>query len=226
MELIHWFRLGYSVVAIFVLALMILEFRRREPTLSIQDLFWTLALLGGSTSMVATSLESVYFNDHLSIKTPLYISTTAWCAAALWVSRKSYEEVDAIERGIMMLNLNPKLYDNLKWITQILLPAFGSLYFGLSDLWDLPKAFEVVGSVSVLTVFLGTILGLSNVQYKRTNEPQAGVVQAVGVDPVTGHPDLRLVLHKMPAELVSNDTLTFKVDRHPTGVIEAQDTVD
>lgn len=224
MELIQWWRIGYSAVAIVVLFCMVLEFKRRRPTLSSPDLFWALALLGGSVSMIATSLESVYFNDHLSVKTPLFISTTLWCAIALWISRKTKEEIRTFERGIMNLKLKPALYDNLKWVTQILLPAIGAFYFTLSDIWNLPNALEVVGSITGLVTFLGIVLGLSSAQYKRHNEPFAGVVEASGADPLTGHPDLKLVLHKLPADLVENDTVTFRVKNVPA--VEAQDTLD
>lgn len=61
--------------------------------------------------------------------------------------------------------LNDKVYDVLKWITLIVLPACGSLYFGLSGIWGFPHGEEIVGSISVICLFLGSILGISTGQY-------------------------------------------------------------
>ncbi len=63
--------------------------------------------------------------------------------------------------------LNDKTYDFLKWIVMILLPASGALYFGLSSIWGLPYSEEVVGTIAVITTFLGAVLGISTVNYRK-----------------------------------------------------------
>lgn len=63
------------------------------------------------------------------------------------------------------MKISNKVYDILKWVTMIVLPALGSLYFGLSEIWGFPYGEQVVGSISCITVFLGAILGLSNKSY-------------------------------------------------------------
>lgn len=65
--------------------------------------------------------------------------------------------------------ISNRTYDLLKWIAQILLPALGTLYFGLSSIWGLPYAGEVVGTITVVDTFLGVLLGLSTRQYKRSD---------------------------------------------------------
>lgn len=62
-----------------------------------------------------------------------------------------------------------KTYDILKWIAQILLPALGTLYFALSKIWGLPYPAEVVGTISAVDIFLGTLLGISTIQYNKEN---------------------------------------------------------
>lgn len=116
--------------------------------------------------------------------------------------------------------LSQPVYDKMKWFVQILLPAFGSFYFGLSDVLELPAALQVVGVCSLLAVFLGTILGISSNQYKKVNEPEAGFLQQVGVDPDTGNPDLALTLTKTPQELLNNRTITLKVDNPPVAGLD------
>ena len=62
--------------------------------------------------------------------------------------------------------INNRTYDILKWVAQILLPAVASLYFGLSQLWGLPYAEEIVGTITVCDAFLGALLGISNYNYE------------------------------------------------------------
>lgn len=62
--------------------------------------------------------------------------------------------------------LSNKQYDILKWVALILLPAFGTLYFGLASIWGFPYGEQVVGTITVIDTFLGAILGISSAQYK------------------------------------------------------------
>ena len=59
------------------------------------------------------------------------------------------------------------MYDILKWIAQILLPALGALYFALASIWGLPYAEQIVGTITALDAFLGAILGLSTYMYNK-----------------------------------------------------------
>ena len=65
------------------------------------------------------------------------------------------------------MKLNNKVYDILKWIVIIVMPAIGTLYFALSEIWGLPYATQVVGTLTAVEVFLGAILGVSTVQYNK-----------------------------------------------------------
>ena len=63
------------------------------------------------------------------------------------------------------MKMDSKVYDVLKYIAQIILPALATLYFALSKIWGLPCGEEVVGTISALDVFLGAILGISSMNY-------------------------------------------------------------
>ena len=65
------------------------------------------------------------------------------------------------------MKLSNEWYDRLKWIAQILLPALGTLYFALAQIWSLPYAEAVVGTITAVDAFLGAILGISTMQYKK-----------------------------------------------------------
>ncbi len=63
--------------------------------------------------------------------------------------------------------LSNKHYDILKWVALVLLPALGSLYFGLAGIWGFPYGEQIVGTITVVDTFLGVILGISTVQYNK-----------------------------------------------------------
>jgi len=65
----------------------------------------------------------------------------------------------------MILRLPNKYYNFLKYLTMIGLPAASSLYFGLAQIWAFPYAEEIVGTIALLTAFLGTLLGISTKNY-------------------------------------------------------------
>ena len=68
--------------------------------------------------------------------------------------------------------MSNKVYDVLKWIAQLLLPALGTLYFALSAIWGLPYGEEIVGTITAVDAFLGVILGISSASYKKANESE------------------------------------------------------
>ena len=63
--------------------------------------------------------------------------------------------------------MSNSMYDKLKWIAQILLPAIGTLYFALAQIWGLPFSEEIVGTISAIDCFLGAILGISTALYNK-----------------------------------------------------------
>lgn len=63
--------------------------------------------------------------------------------------------------------MSNKLYDVLKWIAQILLPALGTLYYAVAKIWNLPYCEEIVGTITAVDLFLGALLGISTIQYNK-----------------------------------------------------------
>lgn len=68
--------------------------------------------------------------------------------------------------------MSNKLYDVLKWIALILLPALGTLYFALAGIWDFPYGEEIVGTITAIDCFLGALLGISTAVYKKGNKDE------------------------------------------------------
>ena len=67
------------------------------------------------------------------------------------------------------MKLDDRIYNILKYICQIALPAIGGLYFALSQIWGLPYGEQVVGTISAITACLGILLGISTYQYTKGN---------------------------------------------------------
>lgn len=63
--------------------------------------------------------------------------------------------------------MSNKVYDVLKFIALIVLPALGTLYFALSGIWGLPYGEEIVGTITAIDAFLGALLGISSASYKK-----------------------------------------------------------
>ena len=68
------------------------------------------------------------------------------------------------------MKLSNKVYDILKYVAQYILPALGTLYFALAQIWHLPYGEEVVGTITAIDAFLGAILGISTLNYKKGSE--------------------------------------------------------
>ncbi len=66
------------------------------------------------------------------------------------------------------MRISDKVYDILKWIAQYFLPALGTLYFTLAQIWGLPYGEQIVGTIAAIDTFLGVLLGLSSKAYYNT----------------------------------------------------------
>lgn len=60
-----------------------------------------------------------------------------------------------------MFRMSDDIYDILKFIAQIVLPAAGTLYFALANLWGWPYSEQIVGTITAVDAFLGAILKIS-----------------------------------------------------------------
>lgn len=65
------------------------------------------------------------------------------------------------------MKMSNKTYDILKYITQIVIPAIGTLYFALAGIWGFPYGEQIVGTLAALDTFMGVVLGISSKQYNQ-----------------------------------------------------------
>jgi hypothetical protein len=65
------------------------------------------------------------------------------------------------------MRMSNKLYDILKYVCTIALPAIGTLYFALAQIWNFPYGEEIVGTIAALTTFIGVLIGISTHNYNK-----------------------------------------------------------
>lgn len=69
-----------------------------------------------------------------------------------------------------MMILNDKVYNVLKFVAQILLPALGTLYFALAGIWGFPYGEQIVGTITAIDTFIGALIGISSYNYNLNKE--------------------------------------------------------
>lgn len=65
------------------------------------------------------------------------------------------------------MKMSNKLYDILKYVSLIFLDACGVLYKGLAEVWNLPYGTEVMTTCTLLSIFIGTLIGISSHNYRK-----------------------------------------------------------
>lgn len=65
-----------------------------------------------------------------------------------------------------------KLYNALKWVALVALPAVSALYLTLSGIWGLPYGEQVAGTIAAVDTCLGAFLGISSAKYHKTQNTQ------------------------------------------------------
>lgn len=66
--------------------------------------------------------------------------------------------------------MNSRVYDILKALAQIWLPASATLVFTFTDIWGLNYGPQIVGTIAAIDTFLGIGLGLSSRMYRTSGK--------------------------------------------------------
>lgn len=112
--------------------------------------------------------------------------------------------------------MNSKLYDTVKFIALILLPALGTLYAAVAGIWGLPSVEQVVGSIMAVDTFLGALIGISSAKFNASDAKFDGELRV--------HPDQAVMTFNNggldPDELKTRSTLQLKVVQkdEPAGI--------
>lgn len=63
------------------------------------------------------------------------------------------------------MKMDSKVFDIIRFIGEVALPALGALYFGIAQIWGLPYGEMVVGTIACVTTAVGAIVGVSRKKY-------------------------------------------------------------
>lgn len=63
-----------------------------------------------------------------------------------------------------------KVYDVLKYISVIVIPAVVALVSTIGSIWNLPHIPEVTASISAIGVFLGALIQISSSKYRKDKD--------------------------------------------------------
>ena len=61
--------------------------------------------------------------------------------------------------------MSNRLFDILRTLCEIVIPAIGTLYFALAKIWALPYGTEIVGTCAAIATFLGALIGVNRASY-------------------------------------------------------------
>jgi len=106
--------------------------------------------------------------------------------------------------------MSNRTYDALKYLAQIAMPAAGTLYFALSQIWGFPYGEEIVGTIVALNAFLGVLLGLSTSAYISSGARYDGTLDIVDQENVK---QFLLNVDEDPYDLEQKDEVVFRVNR-------------
>jgi hypothetical protein len=65
------------------------------------------------------------------------------------------------------MKLSNKLFDVLKWVAILFLPALAILIRTVFAIWNIPYGDQISATIIALQVFLGAILGVSTLNYNK-----------------------------------------------------------
>lgn len=85
----------------------------------------------------------------------------------LWRKYANYRCIIKEENNILMEN---KVYDVLKFLALVVLPALATFYAAIAAVWGLPYTEQVVGTITAVDTLLGTLLKISSDNYKKQED--------------------------------------------------------
>lgn len=71
----------------------------------------------------------------------------------------------------MNMKLNDRVYDALKWVVMVVIPALTTAYVGLSAVWGWPYAEAIAKTSAIICTMLGALLGISTISYQKEQKP-------------------------------------------------------
>lgn len=82
--------------------------------------------------------------------------------------------------------MSNRLFDLLRTLCEIVIPAIGTLYFALAKIWQLPYGTEIVGTCAAIATFLGALIGVNRASYNSGMKEQDYYIMSDGKEDDNG----------------------------------------
>lgn len=67
------------------------------------------------------------------------------------------------------MTLPDKVYNFLKWLCLIAMPALSVLISVIFKVWEIPYAIQITTTINAIAVFIGALIGVSQINLKNKN---------------------------------------------------------
>lgn len=111
-----------------------------------------------------------------------------------------------------MLTLPNKVYDAVKYLVLIAIPAFSTAYLGIDAAVDLPNEDAVVKILAVVAALLGTLAGIASTQYRNSDARFDGIIDPVAANSQTSRAALNMKTDEYDA--ANQKEVVFKVKQY------------
>lgn len=68
------------------------------------------------------------------------------------------------------MKIDDRLYECLKWLCLIALPAIAWFYGAMAETWSLPYGDQIVTTVNAIGTLIGILIGVSTYNYRKEEE--------------------------------------------------------
>lgn len=75
--------------------------------------------------------------------------------------------------------MNNRVYDILKWIAIIVLPALSTLVSVVFQIWGIPYGTEIAQTITAVATFLGAVLMVSSISYLNKSKKDLEETKAI-----------------------------------------------
>lgn len=83
--------------------------------------------------------------------------------------------------------MSNKMYDILKWVSIICIPAIGWFYSEIANIWQLPYGTEITKTIFAIGTLLGALLGISTINYnKKQNQLKQDEMEEDDIEAIEG----------------------------------------
>ena len=104
--------------------------------------------------------------------------------------------------------LSDRMYNGLRAASTVIMPALAAFFFGLFQIWQVPHADQISGTIALLNTFVGALVVFAKMIHDVSGAKYDGTLALE--DNAEGTTNLRL-LQIDPEALLTKSTITFKV---------------